>query len=109
MLRHKRYGFDPWVRKIPWRREWQPTPARPGHRALARSSLLRDWFPCAGAVLSLAQTHRGIQKEWAKELNRHFSKEDIQMAKKHMKRCSSFKISIIYFTPVAESSGLTQC
>ena len=22
----RRYGFDPWVRKIPWRREWQPTP-----------------------------------------------------------------------------------
>ena len=22
----KRCGFDPWVRKIPWRREWQPTP-----------------------------------------------------------------------------------
>ena len=19
------YGFDPWVRKIPWRRKWQPT------------------------------------------------------------------------------------
>ena len=19
-------GFDPWVRKIPWRRKWQPTP-----------------------------------------------------------------------------------
>ena len=19
-------GFDPWVRKIPWRRTWQPTP-----------------------------------------------------------------------------------
>ena len=24
--RRKRYGFDPWVRKIPWRRTWQPTP-----------------------------------------------------------------------------------
>ena len=24
--RHKRLGFDPWVRKIPWRRKWQPTP-----------------------------------------------------------------------------------
>ena len=23
--RHKRCGFDPWVRKIPWRRAWQPT------------------------------------------------------------------------------------
>ena len=49
----RRYGFDPWVGKIPWRRTWQPTPVClpgefRGQRSLEDCSLLgqrvrHDW------------------------------------------------------------------
>ena len=52
--RWKRCGFDPWVRKISWRRVWKPTPVflpresqRAGH----------NWS-------DVAPTHRRLLAEW---------------------------------------------
>ena len=38
--RHKRHAFNPWVRKILWRRAWQPTPVFLPREAHGQRSLV---------------------------------------------------------------------
>ena len=38
--RHRRWGFDPCMGKIPWRRKWQPTPVFLPRKSLGQRSLV---------------------------------------------------------------------
>ena len=54
----KRYGFDSWVGKIPWRRTWQPTPV-----SLPRES---PWTEKPGRLQSRLSMHEWYATEGLK-------------------------------------------
>jgi hypothetical protein len=45
-----------------------------------------------GTQKKLSQRINAPMKTWAHELNREFSKEEVEMASKYMKKCSTFLI-----------------
>jgi hypothetical protein len=62
-------GYNPWVRKIPWRREWQPsTPVFLLGEFHRQSSLARA-------------TVHGVAKSWTERLTRSWASLVAQMVK----------------------------
>ena len=93
---HRRLGFNPWLRKIPWRRKWQPTPVFlpgkfHGQRSLSgyspwghksqtwlrrlnnhnfiihRISLLSQWYEFTVANLKGIEKCKGAESEITKQ------------------------------------------
>ena len=79
-LRHRRYRFNSWVWKIPWRSKWQPTPVflpekspgqrslvgnRPwGHKKLDSTEWLSTIYSKNGMSCPESRTHAGWTAEW---------------------------------------------
>ena len=60
--RHKRCGLDPWIKKIPWRRAWQPTPVLLPGKSHGQRSLV-GYSP---------RGHKGSDKtEWLTHTHTH--------------------------------------
>ena len=57
-LKGRRPGFDPWVRKIPWRKKWQPTPLFLLGEARGRGT----WWATVHGVTK-SWTWLGVKKE----------------------------------------------
>ena len=64
------HGFNPWVRKIPWRRAWQPTPVSlpgdaHGQRSLAGycSSGCKEWDTVEWLIVSLSHGCMSLEKK----------------------------------------------
>ena len=100
--RHKRCGFDPWFRKIPWRRAWQPTPVflpgkSHGQRNLAVGSRIRHYWQNRGMAvnpLPLFRRHGPRMKELGFVILTCFSLSSAELTEENVKVLIVFERSM---------------
>ena len=57
--KHRRSGFDPWIRKIPWRRKWKPIPVfLPG-----KSNNSGVWWATVHGVANVSDTAESLNNK----------------------------------------------
>ena len=83
--RCRRCGFNPWVRKIPWSKNWQPTPVFLSGKPHEQRSLM-------------GYSPRGLIKLYTTEHTdmTHFSNEDFQGTKPIIKDDKAQDLIILY-------------
>ena len=75
---HKKGRLEPWVRKIPWRRAWQPTPVfLPGES---------PWTEEPGGL----QSTWSQSWTWLKQISTHARKRDAERSARYVGRSPSF-------------------
>ena len=59
MRRHRRFGFNPWVRKIHWRRKWQLIPVVLSGKSCGQRSLVgySPWGSKESDITEYTYTH----------------------------------------------------
>ena len=89
--RHKRYGFSPWVEKIPWRQKWQPTPVfLPGEshgkgpmwamvHGVAKSQTWLKWHSVSACTCTHTHTHMHAQPTHRIQQGHKVSRDKIQL------------------------------
>ena len=80
--RHERLGFHPWVRKIPWRRKWHPTPVflsgeSHGQRNLAGYS---PWGHEESDMTEGTETHTGMTRRSRWKLHPRVDSREVPVA-----------------------------
>ena len=63
-----RHGFDPWVRKIPWRRKWYPSPVFLPRKSHGQRSLA-GYSPCGRRESDMTEQ---LTKPHTEQQNRMF-------------------------------------
>ena len=86
----RRCGLDPWLRKIPWRRKWQPTPLfLPGKSHRQRSLAVYSLWGCKRVRDNLAITQQQ-QRTPSRESLKRVSPKESNHERLHQEKGSAY-------------------